>query len=99
VFIPHVSSAAMAEALAMLNGLNLANSLGCNAIEAESYLMEVIQLCPGEDRTWNEGITIYSDIVTQSAGIWKIEFKHCGRDLNVAAHVILINRFFFSVFF
>ena len=53
-FIPHVPSAEMAEALAMLHGLKLALSLGCNNKEVESDNSEVIQLCSGEDRIWNE---------------------------------------------
>jgi hypothetical protein len=35
-FIPHVGSPQMAEAIAMLHGLRLANDKGCNNIEAES---------------------------------------------------------------
>jgi hypothetical protein len=35
-FIPHVGAPQMAEAIAMLHGLRLANDKGCNNIEAES---------------------------------------------------------------
>jgi hypothetical protein len=36
VYIPHILLAAMAEALAMLNGLSLSITLGYSVIEAES---------------------------------------------------------------
>jgi hypothetical protein len=49
VFIPHVYSAAMAEAMAMTHGLSLVNQIGCKSVEAESDSMEVIQICGGEN--------------------------------------------------
>jgi hypothetical protein len=51
-FIPHVSSPAMAEALAMLHGLLFAHSLGYQDIVVESDL-EVINMCWGQERIWN----------------------------------------------
>jgi hypothetical protein len=45
----------------MLHGLELANSIGCNALEAESYSIEVISYCSGEVEMWNEATTIYAD--------------------------------------
>jgi hypothetical protein len=48
-FIPHVPSASMAEALAMLRRRTLANSLGYTNIEAESDSLEVVNLWSGAD--------------------------------------------------
>jgi hypothetical protein len=87
-FIPNVSSAGMAEAFAMRNGLSLASSLGYKAIEAESDSIEVIQICSGEVRMWNEATTIYSEILSHAGIIGKVDFMHCGRDSNYAAHYI-----------
>jgi ribonuclease HI len=91
--LPQVSSVAMAEALAMSHGLSFARSLGYHAIEAESDSLEVIQLCSGEERIWNEATAVYADILEQASQIGKVEFTHCGRDLNSVAHELA--RFFF----
>jgi ribonuclease HI len=76
----------MAEALAMLHGLNLANSLGYTAIEAESDSLEVIHLCAGEARIWNEATAIYADIMAKAGLIAKVEFTYCRREINTVAH-------------
>jgi hypothetical protein len=65
VFIPHVHSAAMAEAMAMLHGLSLVNQIGCSSVEAESDSIEIIQICKGDSRMWNEATAIYSDILVK----------------------------------
>lgn len=72
--ISHVPSATMAEVLAMLHGLMLANSLGFNDVEAESDSLEEIQLCSGVVRIWNDAITIYADILNQAGIIEKVLF-------------------------
>jgi hypothetical protein len=61
-FIPHVSSPAMAEELAMLHGLLFAHSLGFQDILAESDSLEVINMCSGQDRIWNDDTAIYADM-------------------------------------
>jgi hypothetical protein len=72
VFIPYVASATMTEAMAMLHGLNFANSLGYSEVEAESDSLEVVQLCSGEDRIWNGSIAIYANIIDQAGEIGKV---------------------------
>jgi ribonuclease HI len=47
--LPHVSSVAMAEAIAMKEGLVLANRLGCNSVVADSDSIETVQACSGEE--------------------------------------------------
>jgi ribonuclease HI len=78
----------MAEAMTVLHGLRLANDKGCNNIEAESDSLEVIQLCSGEERIWNEAMAVYADILNQASMIGNVEFTHCGRDINSVAHEI-----------
>jgi hypothetical protein len=51
-FLPHVPSASMAEAVAMREGLALANTTGSSWVLAESDSMEVIQSCVGQDNWW-----------------------------------------------
>jgi hypothetical protein len=46
-YIPHVSSASMAEAIAMKEGLLLTNRLGCSSIIAESDSIVTIDACKG----------------------------------------------------
>jgi ribonuclease HI len=92
-FIPHVASVHMAEALAVLHGLMFANSLGCNVIEAESDSLEVIQLCSGQDRIWNESTAIYADILSTAGMIGKVTFSHCGRESNIVAHELASHSF------
>ncbi|KAE8803158.1 superoxide-generating nadph oxidase heavy chain subunit b [Hordeum vulgare] len=58
IFIPHVASASMAEALGMLHGLQFANNLGYNRIQAESDNLKVTELCTGEKRIWNEATAV-----------------------------------------
>jgi hypothetical protein len=50
--------------------------------------------CSGEERIWNEATTVYADILEQASQIGKVEFTHCGRDLNSVAHELA--RFCFS---
>jgi hypothetical protein len=44
----------MAEAFAMLHGLFLANNVGCHVLKAESDSLEVVKLCSGDERIWND---------------------------------------------
>jgi hypothetical protein len=46
-YIPHVSSAPMAKAIAMKEGLFLANRLGCSSIISESDSIVMIDACKG----------------------------------------------------
>ena len=85
-FIPHVMTATTAEAMAMLHGLELTNSLGYTTIKTESDSLEVIQLRSGQTRVWNDATTIYDEIMAKIGMVGKVEFSHCGRDVNTAAH-------------
>jgi ribonuclease HI len=87
-FIPHVATAGMAEALAMCHGLELAVSIGANALEAQSDSTEVIYYCLGQERMWNEATAVYADCLENAGIIGKVEFTHCSRDVNMVAHEI-----------
>jgi ribonuclease HI len=86
VLIPHVSSPATAEAIAMKEGLLLAISMGCNTIIAESDAIEVIEACTGKEIWWNEAASIFADIVDSTTTIGEVTFKHCPREANNVAH-------------
>jgi ribonuclease HI len=88
VFISHVASASMAEALAMKHGLELANRLGLNRVQAESDSTEVIEACNGEGRWWSDASTIYANCVDLVTTIGSVSFSHCPREANHVAHEI-----------
>ena len=85
-YIPNISSAALAEAIAMKEGLILASRLGCNSIVAESDSMETIEACTGAESWWNESAAIYADIVDLASNIDSIAFQYIPRKANVVAH-------------
>jgi ribonuclease HI len=84
--IPHVAPAAMAEAMAMKNGLLLANRLGCNRIQAESDSLEIIDACSGGDSWWSEAAAIFADCVDLATTIGTVSFHYCPREANKVAH-------------
>jgi hypothetical protein len=63
--IPHVNSVAMAEVMAMKDGLNLANQLGCSRIEAESDSLETIEgvlvVTPGGVRVLRSLLIVWTE--------------------------------------
>ena len=40
------------------------------------------------EENWNEATAIFAEIISHAGAIGNVEFNHCGRDLNKAAHVI-----------
>jgi ribonuclease HI len=54
IFLQNVASTATAEAMAMREGLVLANRLGCNGVIIESDSMEIVVSCSGEEIWWGE---------------------------------------------
>jgi ribonuclease HI len=80
MLLSHVASAAMGEAVAMREGLCLAESLGCSRLIAESDFLETIQACSGEQRWWNECSAIFADCVDKVVSIGEVSFKFCPRE-------------------
>jgi hypothetical protein len=83
----------MAEALAMKEGLILANSRHCNDIIAESDSLEVIEACTGDQTWWMDSAAIYVDIVDTTITIDKVSFKHYRREANKVAHDLAKHSF------
>ena len=77
--IQHVDAAQTAEAIAMHQGLLLANTLGLNSIE-------VVNACAGYDRIWNKASAIYADCFIMAGMIGRVDFLHCVRETNEVAH-------------
>jgi hypothetical protein len=78
----------MAEALAMKEGLILANTKGCNSVIAEGDSLETIQPCEGSDAWWTEPTAIYANCVDIATLIDQVRFSHCLREANKSAHLI-----------
>jgi ribonuclease HI len=87
-FIPHVTSIAMAEVMAMKDGLNFANQIGCSRIEVESDSLETIEGCTGGDTWWSESFAIFADCLDVTTGFDDVKFKHCPREANSVADEI-----------
>jgi hypothetical protein len=87
----------MVEALAMWDGLEMANSRGCVSIEAESDCLEVIQYLSCDSHMWNEAIAIYADSVSLAGLIGIVEFNHYHREVNKVAHEIARSCFESSI--
>jgi ribonuclease HI len=92
-FLPQVSSAAMAEALAMKEGLSLVVSKGCSQVIAEADSLETIQACTGQETWWTEPAAIFADCVDLASLIDGINFRHCPREVNRVAHVLARESF------
>jgi ribonuclease HI len=86
--LSYVASATMAEAIAMKEGLELAQNLGCNRLIAESDSTETIEACSGESTWWNESTAIYADCIDISSATANVSFSFCPREANQAAHEI-----------
>ena len=87
-FIPYAADAMTSEAMAMRDGLNLANSLGFQRVEAESDSLTVINCCSGQSTWWDAAAAIFAECVDISTLIGKVNFKHCFQSANQAAHVL-----------
>jgi ribonuclease HI len=86
LYLPNISSAAAAEAIAMREGLILANHLGCSNVQAESDSMEIIEACTWEETWWGESATIYAECVDLVILIGGVQFHHCLREANEIVH-------------
>ena len=74
------------EAMAMRDGLYLANSLGFNRVEAESDSLNVVNYCQGQAQWWDAAAAIFAECVDIATSIRKVIFNHCFRDANSVSH-------------
>jgi ribonuclease HI len=94
MYIPNLASAAAAEAMALQEGLSLANHLGYNNVIAESDSIEIIEACTGTEARWGDSSAVLADCVDLMALFGTTQFQHCMRKANGAAYVLA--KFFFS---
>ena len=81
------------EAMAMKDGLSLANDLGFNNVEAESDSCQVVDSCSGQAQWWDEAAAVFADCVDLAVSIGKVKFKHCPRLANGVAHDLAKHSF------
>jgi ribonuclease HI len=85
-FYHHAADAMTMEALAMRDGLILANSMGFNRVEAESDSQNVVNYCQGQDQWWDSAAAIFAECIDVATSIGKVIFTHCFREVNYVAH-------------
>jgi ribonuclease HI len=95
MYIPNLASAAAAEAMALQEGLSLANHLGYNNVIAESDSIEIIEACTGTEARWGDSSAVLTDCVDLMALFGTTQFQHCMRKANGAAYVLA--KFFFLI--
>ena len=82
----NILNAAMAEAFAFRDGLNLVERIGCINIIVESDNAELIETCSGGSEIWSPHSSIMADCFIIAGGLGNISFKHCPRETNKVAH-------------
>jgi ribonuclease HI len=87
-YIPFAADVITTKAMAMCDGLNFANSLGFQRVEAESDSLNVIDYCTDQSRWWDAVVAFFAECVDVASSIGKVYFKHCFRSGNQAAHVL-----------
>ena len=81
------------EAMAMRDGLMMANSLGFHNVEAESDSLDVINFCTGRLQWWDAVAAIFAECLDTATSIGRVRFKHCLRATNSVAHMIARHSF------
>ena len=84
--IPYVADVVTTEALAMMNELELANSLGFNRVEAESDSLNILKCYQGQNQWWDAAAAIFAECTDVTTSIGNVIFSHCFRDANSTAH-------------
>jgi ribonuclease HI len=93
VFLPHVLSPAVAEAMAMREGLSLANHMVCTNVIMESDSSETIDACNGTEAWWGEYAAILAGCVDLASLLNSVCFQYCPREANEVAHDLARDSF------
>jgi ribonuclease HI len=93
VFLPYILSPAVAEAMAMREGLSLANRMGCTNVIMESDSTETVDACNGTEAWWGESAAILADCVDLASLLNSVSFQHCPREANEVAHDLARDSF------
>ena len=85
-FIQFAADVVTTEAMAMRDGLNLANTLGFNRVEAESDSLSVVNCCQGQNQWWDAGAAVFAKCIDTATSVGKVIFSYCFREENLVAH-------------
>jgi hypothetical protein len=75
VFLPHVLSPTVVEAMAMREGLSLANHMGCTNVIMDSDSSETVDACNGIEAWWGESAAILTDCVDLASLLNSVSFQ------------------------
>lgn len=92
-YLPYVDDAPMAEAYGLLDGLRLAEGVGCNRVIVNSDCVEVVNTMKDDGFSATSAAAIYDDCVVIWKGFSDISIDHCNRDANKVAHELAFNSF------
>jgi ribonuclease HI len=84
--LDNILSAATAEAIALLRGLELLEQLGCSKVIIESDSLERIHACNGTIEIWSPYSAILAECFLKASNIESVSFQHCPRKANQVAH-------------
>jgi ribonuclease HI len=84
--IEHVLDALSAEAQALKQGLNLAQSHGCNRVIIKSDCMEVVENMNNGAISHGVAAAVFDECYHMACDFIKISFEHVPREPNVVAH-------------
>jgi ribonuclease HI len=92
-YLPYVDDAPMAEAYGLLDGLRLAEGVGCNRVIVNSDCVEVVNTMKDDGFSATSAAAINDDCVVIWKGFSDISIDHCNRDANKVAHELVFNSF------
>ena len=92
-FLQHVGDAPMAEAFALLDGLRLAEQVGCNRIIVNTDCMQVVSTMRDDGFSATTAAAVYDDYFTLWQEFSLISIEHCNSDANQVAHELARNSF------
>ena len=92
-FLQHVGDAPMAEAFALLDGLRLAEQVGCNRILVNTDCMQVVSTMRDDGFSATTAAAVYDDCFKLWQEFSLISIEHCNRDANQVAHELARNSF------
>ena len=86
--IPFAIDAATTEAQAVLDGIHLANQLGCQKLAIQSDCSEVINILQNGGFSATTAAPIFEDICIQASSFGNVQFTYCPREANRVAHTL-----------
>ena len=87
-FIEHVQDAPMAEAMALKEGLLLAQQIGCNRLMIQSDCLEVVETMKQDGISATAILNRYDECSQLWQDYVSISIEHCNREANKVAHEV-----------